>query len=338
MSEVKLIFIISQPRSGSTMLQHILAAHSRVATLPEPWFLLPLLYKRKQTMRRADYRDDYAWIALDGFLKRIPEGESVYRLAIQEFAYSLYSSALETKPGSDYFLDKTPRYYFIIKELKDIFPDSKILLLVRNPLAVLSSIINYNFDGDWWRMLCEGDRRHDLLTAPRLITDVIQDDSIDCEVVKYEQLVAYPFQQIRRICAALQLDFDPGMVEYGSKTRFENTTFVDTKSVYVHDQPVTKYAEAWRKSFDTVEKAHLALSYLDLLGEEVLSVYGEKKEQLVHAILREQPKALNKQRSQKAKAISIALQRGPAVLKFTEKLSIRWKPGLQKRFRKFMLN
>ena len=40
---IRPIFIFSAPRSGSTLLQRVLAAHTQVATASEPWILLPLL-------------------------------------------------------------------------------------------------------------------------------------------------------------------------------------------------------------------------------------------------------------------------------------------------------
>src|SRR5919107_2181016 len=38
------LFLLSLPRSGSTLAQRILAAHGGIATTSEPWILLPYLY------------------------------------------------------------------------------------------------------------------------------------------------------------------------------------------------------------------------------------------------------------------------------------------------------
>jgi hypothetical protein len=38
------LFLLSLPRSGSTLAQRILAAHAGIATTSEPWILLPYLY------------------------------------------------------------------------------------------------------------------------------------------------------------------------------------------------------------------------------------------------------------------------------------------------------
>ncbi|MFV1990599.1 MAG: sulfotransferase, partial [Acidimicrobiales bacterium] len=43
-SEIRPAFLLSLPRSGSTLLQRLLGAHSMVATVAEPWLLIPPLY------------------------------------------------------------------------------------------------------------------------------------------------------------------------------------------------------------------------------------------------------------------------------------------------------
>ena len=138
-----LILLISQPRSGSTLLQHILASHPQVHTVPEPWFMLHLVYGLRPSGLEAEYNAQYAYLALKGFLDETPDGESAYVEALRNVALCLYEKALEPS-GKKYFLDKTPRYYFIIPELHRIFPKAKFIFILRNPLAVLSSILEVN--------------------------------------------------------------------------------------------------------------------------------------------------------------------------------------------------
>jgi hypothetical protein len=42
-------------------------------------------------------------------------------------------------PDNGYFLDKTPRYYLIVEDLRRLFPQAKFIFLTRNPLEILSS-------------------------------------------------------------------------------------------------------------------------------------------------------------------------------------------------------
>ena len=63
-----LIFLISLPRSGSTMLQRVLVGHSEIESSAEPWLMLPLVYSRRENGITAEYGGDWARLATDEFL------------------------------------------------------------------------------------------------------------------------------------------------------------------------------------------------------------------------------------------------------------------------------
>ena len=131
------IFIFSLPRSGSTLLQKIIASSDEVDTASEPWLLLPILYTQKEKGLVAEYSHEHALVALHAVREAIREKGSDYDHLVRAFAESLYSAL--SKKGSKYFLDKTPRYYLIINEILRTFPNAKFIFLFRNPLSQLSS-------------------------------------------------------------------------------------------------------------------------------------------------------------------------------------------------------
>ena len=59
-----LIFIISQPRAGSTLLQRMLSGHPDIATAAEPWLLLHPLYGLRQHGIQAEYNSQWAFKAV----------------------------------------------------------------------------------------------------------------------------------------------------------------------------------------------------------------------------------------------------------------------------------
>jgi hypothetical protein len=256
------------------MLQHILAGHSEIHTLPEPWFMLLMVYARKEGGMSAEYNAGFATLALNKFLQRLPDGHALFESSCRAFALDLYGSALEGTRKTR-FLDKTPRYYFIIEELARIFPEAKFIFLLRNPIAVLASILDYNFRGDWVRMVSQVDRRHDLLTAPARIVEGIDRLGHRCAVVKYEELVSDATHEVEKVCEKIGVSFEPGMLKYSEFTKFTNTTFVDTKSVYQHETAVTDYVDAWKRTLDTSSKVSLAIAYLETLGKSVMDDFGE---------------------------------------------------------------
>lgn len=70
MDQRRLIFLISAPRSGSTLLQRMLGSHSKIMIHPEPHILTPLAhlgYYHK--VDRAPYNTGQAQRALKDFVQ-----------------------------------------------------------------------------------------------------------------------------------------------------------------------------------------------------------------------------------------------------------------------------
>ena len=89
-----LIFLISQPRAGSTLLQRMLAGHPEIHTTSEPWFMLPALYALRTTGIEAEYDVKRAWIGSQEFYKTLPEGTEAYWEAVRLMSTHLYKRAL----------------------------------------------------------------------------------------------------------------------------------------------------------------------------------------------------------------------------------------------------
>ena len=115
------IFIFSLPRSGSTLLQSLVASHPDVGTASEPWLLLPLVYGRRVRGVHAEYRHRLAAAAVDEFIRQLPRGRSSYNEAVRDVVLRLYTEA--SGENRRYFLDKTPRYHLIVNEIADLVPE-----------------------------------------------------------------------------------------------------------------------------------------------------------------------------------------------------------------------
>jgi hypothetical protein len=273
-----LIFLISQPRSGSTLLQHIIASHPQVYTTAEPWLLLPLLYR---PTTGVEHSLQLAYAALDEFLALLPEGEALYREQVRKMALALYGHAL-VDTGKKYFLDKTPRYYLIIPELAQLFPAARFILLVRNPLAVLLSILSYHHGSDW-KGLARPGTVLDLCEAPRLMLQGMRVLGDRAVVVHYESLIQSPEREVREVCEHIGLNFCAEMIEYGDKVKLSGT-FVDKKSIYKHNKPVSDYADQWREGFVSSQSQRFAREYLESLGPELVSQLGYSFDELLQTL------------------------------------------------------
>ncbi|MEM7100822.1 MAG: sulfotransferase [Pseudomonadota bacterium] len=274
-----LIFVISQPRSGSTLLQRILSGHPDVFASAETWLMLPQIFSVRQSGHTAAYEADWARTAIHEYLENYTDGEAVYDAGIRAFADSLYGNALK-RAEKKIFLDKTPRYYYIAKDLYRIFPNAKFVFLIRNPLAVLASELT-TYVKDNPRFLSSF--HDDLLLAPHLILDAIDHLGEDANVIHYEKFVQDPDTQIRNLCNQLGLAFDSQMLNYG-KTPAPKGVMNDPVGIHKHSTTSTQSMERWREMAEVPQSRHFAQAYLQRLGPDLLDRLGYNYAELWSAL------------------------------------------------------
>jgi hypothetical protein len=277
-----LVFILSQHRSGSTLLQRILGGHSQILTGAETFLLLHPLYALKTTGFRAEYREWEARVAVGDYLEHYAEGEQTYVDALRAMAAVLYGAAL-ARAGTRYFLDKTPRYTNIIPELHRVLPDAHYVVLLRNPLAILASQLERLPKPTTFQNLTLL-RNETVLAPPRLLAGI---DLFGprATLVHYEDLVTDPDRVIGRLCDRLGLDPEPGMVDYGGRPDPPGRGgFWDKRGIPHHDRPTTESLEKWRTLGDDPQRRHIARSFLFELGPEVVRRLGYDFDELVAAV------------------------------------------------------
>jgi len=133
------VFLLSLPRSGSTLLQRILMAHPQIASTGEPWLLLPPVFAQRKKGTLTSYGHHSLYQSLNSFISTLPRMHDDYWAARRLFARELYSKQCASE--EIYFLDKTPRYYLILEELRKMFPDGKYIYLFREPLSIVASML-----------------------------------------------------------------------------------------------------------------------------------------------------------------------------------------------------
>ena len=89
---IRPLFLMSLPRTGSTLVQRVLAAHPGVATASEPWLLLPLLYARREDGIRAEYCHMVAANAIADFAEAREGGTAAFDQRLREFVQGVYQT------------------------------------------------------------------------------------------------------------------------------------------------------------------------------------------------------------------------------------------------------
>jgi LPS sulfotransferase NodH/glycosyltransferase involved in cell wall biosynthesis len=266
-----LIFLISQPRAGSTLVQRILGGHPDVHTTAEPWIMLHPLYALKEKGAFAEFDSNLAKQGLEDFTSQVPEGIDLYIAALRQFGCTLYNRVLEIS-GKKIFLDKTPRYYFIIPELKKVFPQAKFIILLRNPMAVLSSTLKTWFHNDPESLKASPNYK-DVMQGPQYLIEGIRFLKEDAIVVRYEELVEDTEMTIKAICHKLGIAFQHEMLAYGGRPKPKGR-FGDVIGIVKHDNAVPYYIDKWITNLKSAELYEFSLNYIKALGPDIFDVMG----------------------------------------------------------------
>ncbi len=271
-----LIFLISQPRAGSTMLQRILGSHSKIHTLAEPWIMLQPLYALKEQGGQAEFSAVDAQIGLKDFMANLPNGREDYLDGIRAMAGTWYNRALQGS-GKSLFLDKTPRYYNIIPELIETLPEAKYVILLRNPLAVLSSILKTWVNNDWARLQLH---INDLLQAPQLLAQAIENYGDKLQIISYEDFVQNPQTNLHALLNGFKVGFEEAILNYGSFDTPKGS-MGDTQGVQQHQKPALSSLEKWKTTFTEPIYKLLAEILIDLTGPKIIGQLGYDYNQLL---------------------------------------------------------
>ena len=192
-------------RSGSTLLQRILSRHSLISTHSEPWFLLPLIYSRRHTGILTEYGHSVASRALSDICQEISEIK--YDDYLRKFALNLYKDLSED--SSIYFVDKTPRYFYVVDDILRIFPDAKFIFLWRNPIDVMASLVNTAFSGKWKIHSFE----KDIVMGYSQLCRAYNDNKNRCIAIRYEDLLSDPHLIIDEVCDYLEVKSVDSMLD-----------------------------------------------------------------------------------------------------------------------------
>ena len=273
-SKITPIFIFSLPRSGSTLLQKIIASSKEVSTSSEPWILLPLLYSQKEEGTLSEYSHTKAVLALNDVKQNFLENSKNFDDTLVNFIMSIYDGL--SSHNSTYFLDKTPRYYLIIKEISNIFPNAKFIFLFRNPLAQFASKIN-SHKGRFKTLYSE---LVDLIKGPKMLTSgykELQDVSIK---INYNELVNDTNSVIKKIENFLDIKIDKLVLNNLSKLEIKGTMgdpeLMANRSFKITSTSIGK----WKNVFDSPLRRQIAFWYLDSIDDEYYKILGISKKNI----------------------------------------------------------
>ncbi|NLN93622.1 MAG: sulfotransferase [Candidatus Hydrogenedens sp.] len=283
-SAAKLIFIVGAPRSGTTMLERILSAHSLVQGGPEPHLITPLAHTGIwDKVEKAPYDHILAAEAQKLFVSQMSGGEQNYYDACRAYCDVLYSRFLEAKGTKIYCLDKTPAYALVLPFLSRVYPDASYIVLTRHPLAVFSSFANSFFDGDY-------QAAHDYNPVVEryvpALAAFLKEESTPKLHVRYEDLVKDPEQWFEKICNHIGIPYEAEAINYGDRQDKDQVKGLgDPIGVAKHSRPTTASVKKWAAELHgDPSKLALARKMITALNPDDLALCGYPTDMLWQAL------------------------------------------------------
>ncbi|WP_237068449.1 tetratricopeptide repeat-containing sulfotransferase family protein [Microbulbifer guangxiensis] len=194
------IFILGLPRSGSTLVERIIASHSQVQSLGElaQW---PLAVKRLSNIRQPGLFQPA--IAARADTVDLQRAATQYR---EEIAY--------LQDGSALFTDKLPANFLYLPLLARAFPQGRLVHVYRNPLDSCFAMYKQLFADAYPFSYTLGELADYYIGYHRLMAHwrrLLGDRLIE---VNYDQLVREQEPQTRLLLESLGLPFETDCLEF----------------------------------------------------------------------------------------------------------------------------
>lgn len=235
------IFIVGMPRSGTTLVEQMLASHPRVHGAGER----PDLDRIVAAESRARGRSFPGWVA-----GLAPDEVAALRRRYGE-------AVIDPVTGADRITDKMPANFRYLGLVATMLPEARVVHVRRSPADTCVSCFTYLFAGRqaFSYDLAELGRYYRAYDALMAHWRAVLPDGFMLEV-HYEDLVGEPERELRRLLAHCGLDWDAGCLDFHRSERA-----VETASAAQVRQPLYRDAIGrWR-----AYRAHLG-PLLEALG------------------------------------------------------------------------
>lgn len=258
------IFIVGAPRSGTTMLQYMLRSHPRISVpTGETHFMIPLYRER------ASYGDLRDTVNIRGVLNEMYRRSANFldtdlhglRFDVDALASQMHADGVASMQevfgwllaknaqgeGKVRWGEKTPYYVLHIPTIIEMYPDAKIIHIIRDGRDCACSMFVRQHDfgiynsyaaAQYWQQYVEVGQAHGKQLSPNVYTEL-----------RYEELIRDPVTQMRRICGFLEEEYYDSVVNY-KKSREKGKTPLLQEGVSKSN------AEKWRSKM-TIRQVRL---------------------------------------------------------------------------------
>lgn len=225
------VFLIGFPRSGTTLLDQILASHPKVTTLEERDTLADAAFALVRTEGDFDF-----WATLaDSDIEQL-----------RRFYWGQVEAGLLGAPMKEVFVDKLPLNAALLPVIHRLFPAAKIVLAVRDPRDTVLSCYQQRFgmSGAMFRLLRLDTAAAYYDAVMGLVRVCRAKLPLRLHEVRYEAVVSDFDATVRGLLDFLELAWDEGVRDYAATAK---TRAIGTPSASQVVQPLYATSQGkWR--------------------------------------------------------------------------------------------
>lgn len=262
------IFVVGHPRSGTTLLASMLGRHPDIVSTPESLYLnmvrfqvAPALSEGAEAVLNRIENSPMRFLVLDHdtlltALQTLPvlDEQTVFKTVLECFR--------ETD-GKPRLLEKTPLHLRGMDDLFEWFPDARIVWIMRDGRACVSSLIKVPWASSDPTMLARQWVRN--ISIGKMLSAQRPDQ---VKIVAYEDLIADPRPAIDPVLNFIEVEPSEEMFEHDREVRTVKPTETCWKG-NVGRPLMSNRAEAWR---DELEPE--VIQKLDMIMGPVLQENG----------------------------------------------------------------
>lgn len=318
------VFILSAPRSGSTLLRAMLGGHPKLFAPPE---LQLLNYNTMGDRKEQLTGRDAFW--LDGVIRAVMELKNcdadearsfVAGFEEQDVSVKDFYKVMQDELGDSLFVDKTPNYALakeILQRAEDFFQDALFVHLIRHPYGVIPSFEKAKLHVFYPPFFTEA-HHYSVRQLAELVWVVSHRNIFEFLSaipderqfrIRYEDLVIHPEQRMQELCDFLGVGFHLDVLEPQKDSKKRMTDALNNLSkmlgdVRFHEHKGISAAGAWRW------KEKLTRDYLSDMTWDIAESFGyerlshadmaptRQKVEMIETVSREQelPLSFNQQR------------------------------------------
>lgn len=215
------IFIVGAPRSGTTLLRLLLNNNSQISIPEETWYFTDLDKEKDKLLANDNWQYEISLKLFQHTRRHFPS------LTFEEIHDFLKSTSRDNWPNivatvnliylkqqnKKRWGDKTPGYVTELPLIKKLFPDAKIIHIIRDPRDVIPSIINFEEVGP---------KNKEFKYIVNYYKTVVSKGRADGRFyfqnnyleVNYESLLKDPDKFLITICEFLNVPFEKEMLDF----------------------------------------------------------------------------------------------------------------------------